>query len=428
MAVSTDLQSLIKRPQNRIFRRLYIKRRESDGEYESDWFEIEGYRIKSFGNVSRGEDNERANFYKYSGMTFEMFNQNQYFGDTDNINSIFYQKLSRYRTLVKVEFGYLKDDDTEIPTNSTIYLGIVGEGITEDDKNTFSMETNHLSQIFDEVPADQVTGLGSTQTASDVITKIRDHQDANNVAIFQKFFTLGAWTIETTTNNYNMATSTTLRNKSCWDLMRMMAEAENKDLYIDRTGSIRFETRTVTSNTIYHFSGANDETRGYGKNIIGDVEVREPIDKVFNRIRIQHEKDNTTTSFYTLDENWNWGDSSSSFKYGVRTYEYRNEFLDSATAQTVANTIFNKFQSPLQELIFRAKINPELEIGDKVSFTHLSGKVGGRAYGAGDYGSGIYGDYDPGAVNIIDGNYLITSLNDNIDSLWTTIHLEKDTS
>jgi len=277
-------------------------------------------------------------------MSFELSNVDGYFNDPTDSDSFFFGFLTTYRTLVSVEAGYIGDDDNYYPSTPTTYVGIISEGIERKNNGLINLKTDHISKIFAEFQAEKVAGLGATQTASDIITNIQNHVDSNGVTIFQKY--ISTWNIDTTTTNYNMATSTTLQNKNCWDLMRDLSVAENKTLFISGDGEFNFVENVSTGTSIYHLSGPGDDNIAYGRNVLKEIKTDESVKHIYNRVRIKYDIGDTSTSYYTLDEEWDWGDSSSSFRYGVRPYNYSNNFLSASTAAEIANTIYNKFKEP----------------------------------------------------------------------------------
>jgi len=64
------------------------------------------------------------------------------------------------------------------------------------------------------------------------------------------------------------STTTSLNNLSAWDLIKKLAEAEEKYAYINETGEFVFESKDTTATSVYHFSGANDDDISYGKQIL----------------------------------------------------------------------------------------------------------------------------------------------------------------
>ena len=431
--ISSGLKSLVKRPKMRGFYKLYMKRRELSGEYESTWQEIQSQYIKSLGSVSYGVSDVRAGLYKYSGLKLELANLDSYFGATTDNRSFFSGKLSIYRTLLRLDAGYLDDTDIQIPTSSTIFLGMIGEGFEWTDAGTVEVDADHISKIFDEFPASQVSGLGTAQSASDIVAKVRDYTDTRGNYIFKKFVPL--WNIETTTNSYDIATTTALQGKSVWDMFRDLAVAENKYIFVDRNGQFNFRSQATTSTVIWHLSGANDTDNTYGKNIVGQINRDERIQDVYNRVRIQYADGDTTTSFLTKEETWYWGDSSSSFIYGTRTYTYKNLWLSAATASTVADTIYNRYKDPITIVQIRTKYLPEIEIDDRVTVTHKNGVMLGQSlYGSALYSNstpaadfyGHYGTYNSGNFEFNAANYFVRSVNHNLKDYTTLLSMEAE--
>lgn len=415
-------RSLVKRPKMRVYRTFLMRRRELDGEYESAWQTIPSFYVRKFSSVSHGVSDIRANFFKYSGFNIQLSNLDGFFNNIDDEDSFFSGKLNIYRTLVRVDAGYIDDNDVKTPTSGTLFVGVVGEGFKWTEDRSLDLQCDHLSSIFDEFPSDRVAGLGSTQTASDMIGRFRDHADSNSVAIFQKYISTPAWNIDTTTVNYDIATSTALQGKTVWAVMKDLASAENKQLYMAPNGDFHFEDRATPSTISWHFSGANDRDNTYGKSILGAFKLDQKIRDVYNRIVIKHGDEDTITSFLFKQEEWNWGDDSSSFQYGVRTYNYPNVWLNTSTASTVADTIFNQFQFPSDEVKLRAKFLPELAIGDRVTVTHKNGVYSGVAvYGQAVFGTDVFGVFKKGSVDILRKPFKITRISHNLARFTTSV-------
>lgn len=420
-----SIVSEIKKSDMSVFRRILLKRRGQDGEYESSWFTIPSKYIKKFGVIDKGVDTLRQNFFSSNGFNFTVVNNEGTFSDIGDDKSIFYNKLSRYRTLVKVEAGYYDTDGSELPASPSLFVGLLKPGMPYRQDNVIGFKADHLDQIFKEFSADRITGLGTTQTAKQVIEKIRDHQDGNAVAIFQKYITSGGWVITSSSNTYDMSTIASLEGKSVWELMGQLAEAENNIMYISREGDFYFRERDPTSTVEYHFSGIGDSDNSYGRNILGNISVDEDIRNVYNRVRIKYEKDDTSASYKTYNENWNWGDSSSSFKYGVRTYEYENIFMDAALASETAENIFSEFQYGKEIVNFKSKFIPQLDILDRVNITYKTVvRTGDALWGYFLFGHALWGERSGKNIEI-DGDYKIMTIKHNIENFITNFVLRE---
>ena len=225
--------------------------------------------------------------------------------------------------------------------------------------------------MFDEVVITDIPGLNATQTAYDVITKIRDHTDGSGNYVFREFITSTSWTIQTTTNNYIFDTTTNIAAMSCWELMNKLAEAEGYILLINRFGGIEFrnrDERTTTSQFSFYGQGFKDQ------NIISLDEVKEPINKFYNYIRLKYVDADTSTSYVTAGTATTVDPSLSSWKYGVKRYEFENTYItNTLTAQNIASNLLNIYENNInEELKLKTKFCPQLEVSDKILLNYRS--------------------------------------------------------
>ncbi|MCP4648903.1 MAG: hypothetical protein GY853_02315 [PVC group bacterium] len=410
----------IKKDQAQGFRRLYLKRRVGT-DYEADWTRVPNKYIKNFGSVNFSIDDVKINFYKYSGLTWKGDNYDGYLSDIDDDRSFFYGGSTVYRTLCKVEAGYTSDDGTEYPTNSTLFVGLIGGNIEYPENNLVSFKCDHISKVFQEFNADYL-GFSGNYTASRIVEKIRDWTDTNTVAYFQKYISTGAWTIDATTHSYNIETTTSLEDYTVWEYLQLLAEAENYSFYIDRDGSFYFQQKAPLTSTVqFHFSGLNDTDKTYGMNIMKSIKWRKNTNKIYNRIRVKHIEDDTSTSYETKSENWSWGDSTSSWLYGVRTYELENTFLNTVTAGSIASNIYNEYVNPKKEVNLNSKFTPQLNLNDRISLTYKTKKIeGGDIWGYFNWGHGFWGRRLGHNINFEDDEFRITKMTHNIDKFYSS--------
>jgi hypothetical protein len=404
-----------------------MRRRLATGEYEASWVQVPNRYIKKFGKVSFEMDVAKPNFYTFSDFSFSVVNNDGYFSGTENAMSFWYGTLTRYRTMVKVEAGYIDTDDTEYPTSSTLFIGIMTDDIKQNYDNTVELNARHISEVFKEIPAGNIAGLGVTQTASDIVTKIRDYTDANSIAVFQKYISLGAWNISTTTNNYNMATSTSLEGLTCWDLMSKLSEAENYTMRISRDGGFYFNSRSVVDSIpTFRFAGIGESGPEYGHNIMKRLSIDDGISKVYNRVRVKMANEDTLTSYYTKNETWNWADSSSSFYYGVRTYEYENDWLNTVGASAIADNLYNEFRYPKLELEMDTKFVPQLNLNDRVGVNYRTRTaMGGELWGYFNWGYGIWAAQAGFNIDISSDDYKVTSLRHDLNSFKSAVGIRE---
>jgi hypothetical protein len=157
-----------------------------------------------------------------------------------------------------------------------------------------------------------------------------------------------------------------------------------------------------------------------------DIQLKKPYSKIFNRVRVKYEKDETTTSYYEKRETWNWGDSTSSFLYGVRTYNVENEFLDITTAETIADNIYTQYKDLKKEIHLNSKYVPHLGLNYNVTLTHKTKIVeGDDQWYRFNWGEGIWGNRLGYNINIENEEFRIISLEHNIDRIYTKVVLRE---
>jgi hypothetical protein len=378
----------IKKSQAKAFRRIYFKRRVGN-DYEANWTQIPSKYIKKYGEIEYGLEDIKINFFKYSGFEFTVDNVDGYFSDVDEADSYFYGATCIPLTMVKVEAGYEASDGTEYPTNTTMFVGLLDGDLEYPNNNSVNFKASHLSEVFNKFNAGAIPNMGFNYTASELFTKIKDYQDTNTVYVFRKYISNTAWNITSTTSIYNMGTTTSLDGMTCWELMGKLAEAENKYMYVSRDGSFYFQAKSAATSLAFHFSGLGDTDKTWGNNMMKDVSLYKMYSKIYNRIRIQHDKEDTTTSFYTKSENWAWGDSTSSWLYGVNTYEVENEFLNASTSAVIADSIYTEYVNPKKEVEFNAKFLPHLNLNDYCTITYISKRISGGFL----WGTAIWGQF-----------------------------------
>lgn len=422
-----SIVSEIKKNKMKVFRRLYMRRRLSGGNYEATWQRIPDKYVMSWGSIQYSVDDVKPDFYKYSGLTLKLTNYDGFMGSESDDKSFFYSALTRSKTLVKIEAGYIDPDGNEYPSTPTLFIGLIGDNIQYSDDAKVTFKADHITSIFEDLPADRLDIGTGTHTASEIVELIKNYQDSGGNYFFQKFISSGAWYYSTTTDNYVLQTDTTLQNITCWKLLQKLAGAENKVLFINQDGDFNFVTKTVTdSTTAFHFSGFGDNDTTYGHNIIDYINVNEDVSKVYNRVKVKHGKDDTITSYHIRNETWEWGDSSSSFLYGVREYVYDNTFLSSATAITKATDIYNEYVWPKQKVELRSKFVPHLMVQDYVTTTFKKQRYfGDYLWGFFNWGEGIWGERKGFNIYLNDEGGRITSLKHNIDKFYSQVTMRE---
>lgn len=425
--MASALQTLVGRPVMSTFRRAEIKRRSaSTGLFESSWTDISEF-VKSWGSFESSVDDVRLNKFTQSGLTLVVRNDGGDFNIETDGNSLWNGYLTRYRTLVRIQAGYLNEDGDETPTETTQGIYILSEEVPiSAETNDAVLNCRSLVSIFDEVRAVEVAGLGTAQSASDIIARIRDHTDGSSRFVFREFITSTSWTIQTTTAQYNLATTGSLANFTCWDLMTTLAESEGNVVLVNRTGGVEFRTRDERSST----SAFDLYGLGFPEmNIIRVAETKEALNRYFNFFRLKYLTPDTSASFVTAGTTTTVDASSTAWKYGNRVYQFEavDLFPDTAAAQSVVDGLLSDAGSgPVKEATLMCKFLPSVEVLDRVSGNYHSFSMNGTTlWDFFDWDTG-YWDAETGEnINWTDKAFKVISKVTDLDQMTTALKVQE---
>jgi hypothetical protein len=272
------------------------------------------------------------------------------------------------------------------------------------------------------VRAADVVGLGATQTASELITKMRDHSDGAGHVVFRQFISATNWIIESTTVNYNLATSTSIGSMTCFELMNKLAEAEGYVLLVNRTGQFEFRSRDPKQSTsAYTIYGL-----GYRDMSLKEiVEYRDSFNKYYNYFRLKYLQDDTSTSFVYAGTATVVDPSNPSWKFGQRVYELSNDFFpNTASAQAIVDNLFNEFSVVKEELRIATKFIPHIDILDRITINHVSSRLEFEPLW--DYPNWDETNWSKESgenFDFIDIDFKILSRDINLDTFTTTFNL-----
>lgn len=425
--MASALQTLVGRPTMSVFRRAEIKRRSaSTGQFESSWTDISEF-VKRWGSFESSVDDVRLNKFTHSGLTLVVRNDGGDFNSELDGNSLWNGYLTRYRTLVRIQAGYNDEAGSELPTETTQGIYLMSEEIpVSAETNEAVLNCRSLVSIFDEVRAVEVAGLGTTQSASDIITKIRDHTDGTGKFVFREFITSTAWTIQTTTGQYNLATTGALANFTCWELMTTLAESEGNVVLVNRTGGVEFRSRDErSSTTAFKLYGL-----GFPEmNIINVQETKEALNRYFNFYRLKYLSPDTFTSYVTAGTATTVDPSSTAWKYGNRVYSFEaiDLFPNTAAAQTVVNGLLSDFGAgPVKEATLMCKFLPSVEVLDRVEGNYHSFSINGTTlWDFFDWDTGYWDSEFGENINWTDKAFKIISKLTNLDEMTTMIKIQE---
>lgn len=404
--MTISIKTLIKNPISSIFRRASIKRRSLlTGAFESDWLDITD-DVKSFGKITNQIDSARRYKFTFGTVKLVMENDSGRYGPHDASASLWYGYLNQQRTLVKFNVGFINaeknsngvwirseypsllnaawdsavwDSDTALwddeGSDSTVFIGVVSGDIPLSDKNEVALNVRPLSSIFQEFPAQNLTGWTSTgRTASQYAAMLRDQTDGSGSFIFRPFFgdTTSNWDISTTSTvftNLNTSTAEDVINKTSWEVLEKLAEAENFVPYITKTGVFKFVSRSsVDTIPAYQFHGAGSFNTEYGHTIKNVSNYGFKISKYYSRVQIKWKSADTSTSYEVYESTLTVSATNNPWVLGVKTLSIENLYIPTSTvANTLAQTIFNETSSLKKEIEFTTSLVPHLDLFDRFS-------------------------------------------------------------
>lgn len=448
---STYLKEMIRKPSSRVFRKAYIKRRDATtGLFESTWQDI-SKDVKKWGSLKTSLDAAKTNLIKFDNFRLAMSNDLGRYNTESDESSLWYGYANQQRTLVKIRCGYLDQTKTagniwitaEVPDDSlwdaatfdgdyfddesVIYRGIVSGDMFISDKNELTLNIKPLTQIFIDYPARNLVGYTSTGlTASEFVSLLRDHTDGAGSFIFRPFFedTTSNWNINTTSNRYvalDSANAQDVIDSSCWEIIEKLCEAENYVAYIGLNGVFNFVPKTQSTSTTYVFYGLGYENNEYGNTVVKVNKYGRKISDYYSRIQVKWVDDDTATSYIIKESTLTVSGVNAAWNYGIKTLEIDNYWLDSSTANTIANSLYSDLSTVRNELDFDTVFIPHLSLLDRIYVNYDSTEPHPESnWDANDWDSELIWDYSSGdALRLINKEFKVMSISLDLDGLKT---------
>lgn len=394
------IKSEIKKPKSRVFRRLKIKRRlATTGLFETDWQDITE-DVKSWGRIQKAIDYIRYSRVRFSDVTLLMANDMGTYNPEDDDVSLWSGYANQQRTLVKIEAGFIHQTlaadgvwhNTELPTNPSIFVGVIQGDITISDDNQVALPVKPLLQVFRDFSCRNLTGLTTTGlTASQFIQVLRDQTDGSGNFIFRPFFqdTTTNWDFTSSsivykdlnTNPYSARPAFDAANPAqndflelnVWEAIERLAEAENAVPYITRDGVFRFierDSNTVTA--AFAFFGRGFQDGNFGSTIKKINGYKTKTSDYYSRVEVKWSDLATTTSIISTQTSMQVGNNNA-WNYGHRTFSVENMWLGTVTsAQALASNIFAAVSAVPREIDFSTSFVPHLEVLDLCTLNYDS--------------------------------------------------------
>lgn len=403
MAISSTERE-INRRRSKVFRRAFIKRRlPTSGLFESEWQEITE-DIKKWGKITGQLDAIRFGKLKFGNMSLKLANDEGKYNNEEDENSLWFNHGPQQRTLFKIEAGFTHQtlassgqwfniewpgnvvwDDPDVrwdmnlwDDNNVTFKGIISGDAVFNDSNEVSMRVRPLSQIFRDYSANNLIGLNNSLTASGFIELLRDQTDGAGSFIFRPFFddTTTNWNISTTTviySNLDTNTAEDVRDSNVWQIIEKLAEAESAVAYVSKSGEFNFRLKSdITTTVAFEFHGQGSTNTEFGQTIKRINSFSRSISKFFSRVEVQFSSENTSTAFAVQQSSLTVSGNNTAWNYGQRTLKIDNTFIPTATAASIASSVFTEASSIKEEIDFNTSFVPHLDILDRVSITYDS--------------------------------------------------------
>lgn len=348
-----------------VFRRISIKRRQLDGTFESSWYDISGYvqrypvLTRGFGDISRVLD------YNIVSFNLDLNNISRAFNNISDPSSLFFGYLTRRFFKIKIEVGYINDDNTEL--EGLVYYALnIGDPKNDSDGNiTFTCAD--VLTIFNNYSVANVSS--SSGTTVQIIDRIYDKQQ-NASEVFWKFFEGDS--IDTSIATLTVSSPTLYDSQTAWEKIMLYLGYENFFCYVDNRGYFTVATKEATPDIKWFLNGAGCVTlNDYGINIIDIVEL-DGVKDFYPRVTIK----DTDESEQTSSVSWTPDDGGEVDQYGERTLSQTwNELTGAEALQTAVKlrSSFDRIRRRFKVKTLFLPLNPKdyvvLNYGGSVATT-----------------------------------------------------------
>lgn len=436
MPVDSILKA-ISNPKTKVFRKLWVKRRSgTTGLFETSWQELT-VDVKRWGSIKSATDSGRISAYTVSDLNLALDNSSGRYNQESDPNSFWYGYLPPQRSLVRIDAGFAVDTlsaggiwtRTLYQDPGTVFTGIIYGELFLSDKNEVTVNVKPLQQVFRDYPARNLIGLSANASASGIITVIRDQTDGSGNFVFRPFFgdTTSNFTISPTTNQYlylSTNTAGTIVDKTTWEVIEKLAEAENHAAFVTPGGAFKFVPRSATTTVAYEFYGQGYYDTTYGKTIKALSKYGFDYDRFYSSVQVKFADADTNTSYLTTSASFAVSAANTAWKYGLRTLKIENLWLaDTAAASNIAGPLFTEYSAVKQLVEFKSSFVPHLNLLDRVAVYYDSTPInsGVTLWDVSDWDTELEWDsYGGEAIRILGTNFRFMSMEINLDSFECT--------
>jgi hypothetical protein len=162
-------------------------------------------------------------------------------------------------------------------------------------------------------------------------------------------------------------------------------------------------------------------------NIKSISEYYEALNKTFNYIRCKFNTADTSTSYATYGTTTTINNSNPSWKYGQRIYEFENIYLNTATAQIIAQNLWNLYNTPKYNLRIKTKLIPHLDLMNRVTVSYQSANlIGASLFDIAIFDVDFFSSEVGDNINFQNDNFIIISKTINLDTFECEFLLDEE--
>lgn len=331
----------IKKPKNRIYADVYLKRRYPDGSFDADWIGISRYVIGTAIDrirYSLDSGDFDVGIFVTNSVRLAFDNRSGKFNDIDDSRSLWAAVETRHLSKIKIEAGYIDSNDAKL--EAIPFNGVFDDkSVRLDDKDRLTAVILSIDSVFGrvDVPAGS---LSSSITATEAVYTLCNRAEITDYL---------------TVDSANLAASNdiVIDNPNDFDgrkLDSVLGEImllSNSVIYVDENGALRMRTRQHTALKKYSFY-KNSES-GYRDNIYSIKSINNGRQRVKN--------------------SWYWSGTSVSSRseerhlnrYGVTRKSISSSAISSAaTKQSILDNLLTEWQFPKQEFEIETDYMPNV--------------------------------------------------------------------
>lgn len=405
----TTVTQLIKRDTQFPIRRAYIKRRYLDGNYESNWQRIDFLnsedRVLSWGSFSLEVDFQPGQIgaFEISELTIAVDNQGGQFNIETDPQSIWYPDstyLNRRYTKIKIEAGFLDEDENEVGVE-TVFEGVIERVVISESQTAQIMSLPYTAILKSFLIAD--LGLSGPGPVSSVVTSIMNQS---------KITAYIPYIAPTNTINPTISDMANLEG-TYWDVLKSLAQQANAIPYLNGP-TWAFKDREA-GGLVWQFNGA-------GTQFPDIFTIEEFDDEGADRVRLYWQAKGTTLTAISSDD-------TLKRKYLNAPQIIDLDNYDNANKAIILSALLAEWEQPRPRVGFVTNfmVN-EIDLLDKVTLKVIGPisppKVG--VWGSGTWGDGTYWGQANGSINISSGvEWMTTRIIKDLDSWVFNILCER---